>query len=111
MPVTRPPNDAQRNLPTPAKHVDIANEKLTFVTAAAGTFHSAAIDVHGHAYTWGNNYEGQLCTGDSKDVTFPVRTVPESPADDAGNAIAGTHWVQVALGAEHTVLLYACCDT
>jgi hypothetical protein len=70
--------------------------------------------VKGHAYLWGNNYEGQLCTGDTVDVNFPIKTAPEYPTDDGGNILPGTRWVQVALGAEHTVLLassgevYAC---
>ena len=109
-----PSDDTQRNLPTPAKHVDPNNEKLTFVTASAGVFHSAAIDVVGHAYFWGNNYEGQLCLDSTSDVNFPSMTVPEWPTDDHGNAIPGARWVQVALGAEHSALLastgevYAC---
>jgi hypothetical protein len=33
---THPSDDTQRNLPTPIKHVPLANEQLTFITAAAG---------------------------------------------------------------------------
>ena len=117
---SHPSDDTQRNLPTPAKHVDLKNEKLTFVTAAAGTFHSAAVDVQGYAYFWGNNYEGQLCTGDQKDSNFPIKIVPDLPAYDAkgnedyGKVIPGTRWLQVALGSEHSIMLastgevYAC---
>jgi alpha-tubulin suppressor-like RCC1 family protein len=84
-----PSDDTQRNLPTPAKHVDLDNEKLVFTQAAAGTFHSGAIDRNGHAYLWGSNFEGQLCIGDTKDINYPIRTSPEYPTDDHGDMIPG----------------------
>uniref|UniRef100_A0A7S4PFN2 RCC1-like domain-containing protein n=1 Tax=Guillardia theta TaxID=55529 RepID=A0A7S4PFN2_GUITH len=110
---THPSDSTQRNLPT-AVHFNDANlASKMFVYASAGTFHSAAMDTDGNVYTWGNNYEGQLCSGDLKNVDFP-NPINVKPTDDNGNAIPGARWVQIELGSEHTILLantgevYAC---
>lgn len=99
-----PADNTQRNLPTSAAFVDAEAEAETFVKIAAGTFHSAALDKGGRAYLWGNNFEGQLCSGGTVNINNPSRIV-SGPVRDDGSEIAGARWVQVALGQEHTILL------
>eukprot|EP00960_Hanusia_phi_P025454 745652-Hanusia_phi.AAC.6 len=71
------------------------------------------MDTDGNVYTWGNNYEGQLCSGNLKNVDFP-NPINVKPTDDNGTPIPGARWVQIEMGSEHTILLantgevYAC---
>ncbi|CAG9560566.1 unnamed protein product [Danaus chrysippus] len=52
--------------------VDTSNVRGRIVRIAAGWHHSCIIDNTGTLYTWGLNFDGQLGTGDRKQVKIPV---------------------------------------
>ena len=43
-----------------------------FTAIAAGSDHSLALDQNGHAWAWGNNFEGQLGNGSTTNSSVPV---------------------------------------
>jgi len=45
----------------------------TFVTISAGNSHTVALDNNGWCYTWGNNTQGQLGTGNLIQRLTPMR--------------------------------------
>ncbi|OWR54740.1 hypothetical protein KGM_215867 [Danaus plexippus plexippus] len=67
--------------------VDTSHVRGRIVRIAAGWHHSCIIDNTGTLYTWGLNFDGQLGTGDRKQVKIPVevkipnesQTEPRSP--------------------------------
>ena len=95
---SHPAEWTQRNLPTPVRFVD----GIKFQRAAAGMFHSLALDVAGKAYSWGMNTNGQLCLGHLRNQNFP-QVIAYPPVIDS-NPSAG-RWAQVCAGQEHSVLL------
>lgn len=95
---SHPAEWTQRNLPTAVRFVD----GIKFRRAAAGMFHSLALDVSGKAYAWGMNTNGQLCLGHLRNQNFPQ--VINNPPVEGSNPSAG-RWSQVCAGQEHTVLL------
>lgn len=95
---SHPAEWTQRNLPTPVRYVD----GIKFHMAAAGMFHSLALDVSGKAYSWGMNTNGQLCLGHLRNQNFPQFI--QYPAVVGANPSAG-RWASACAGQEHTVLL------
>ncbi|CAG4941961.1 unnamed protein product [Parnassius apollo] len=76
--------------PAPDPHllpqlVDTRNVRGRIEHLAAGWHHSCIVDHLGNVYTWGLNFDGQLGSGDRKQVVIPteVRIRPESQADNA----------------------------
>jgi alpha-tubulin suppressor-like RCC1 family protein len=49
------------------------SQKITIETIAAGHFHSAAVDSHGHLYTWGSGTCGVLGHGNNDHQLVPKR--------------------------------------
>ena len=113
LPAQHAADNTQRNLPGLVEFNEPISRAATYIGVSGGSFHSGAIDADGRVYTFGVNYDGQLCTGDSANSVYP-RLVKTMPHDDDGQPIAGARWVQIALGQEHTILLasnghvYAC---
>ncbi|CAH2075374.1 unnamed protein product, partial [Iphiclides podalirius] len=75
--------------PAPDPHllpqlVDTHNVRGRIVQLAAGWHHSCILDHTGAVYTWGLNFDGQLGSGDRKQVVVPteVRIRPESQAEN-----------------------------
>ena len=95
---SHPAEWTQRNLPTAVRFVD----GIKFKRAAAGMFHSLALDEAGKAYSWGMNTNGQLCLGHLRNQNFPQ--LMSMPPKIGANPMAG-RWSQVCAGQEHTVLL------
>lgn len=58
------------NLPitTPQRLFSLTN----ISSLACGTYHNIAVDIFGTAYTWGDNYNGQLGLGDNRDRLTPT---------------------------------------
>jgi alpha-tubulin suppressor-like RCC1 family protein len=67
---------------------------------AAGSFHSLALATDGKVYAWGNNARGQLGDGTTTSRAFLVEVLP-------GTAPAGTRYVQLSAGSNHTLALAA----
>ncbi|VVC97249.1 unnamed protein product [Leptidea sinapis] len=62
--------------------VDIHNVKGKIVQVSAGWHHSCIIDSTGTVYTWGLNFDGQLGSGDRKQVQIPTEVqISEGPSD------------------------------
>lgn len=60
---------------------------------ATGYFHSVAINSRGRLYGWGNNYNGQLGTGNTTDSSVPLRI---------GTA---SNWKEVSAGYYHSAAI------
>jgi len=75
------------HLPVLVAHPD----KRTWVSVAAGYWHTLAIDVDGKLWAWGDNSKGQL-----GDVSKQDKKIPMQVGTD-------TDWVSVAAGYYHTV--------
>jgi hypothetical protein len=69
----------------------LADKTLTQV-AAAGEYHTCALDSTGAAYCWGFNGDGQLGNGSTTDSTVPV-------AVDMSGVLAGRTLTRIAPGA------------
>ena len=77
----------------------LAGKVLTQI-AAAGGFHTCAVDVSGAAYCWGLNNAGQLGDGSTADSSVPV-------AADSSGALAGQTLTRIIGGYSHTCALDA----
>jgi alpha-tubulin suppressor-like RCC1 family protein len=95
---SHPAEWTQRNLPTAVRFVD----GIKFKRAAAGMFHSLALDEAGKVYSWGMNTNGQLCLGHLRNQNFPQSI--NMPPIIGTNPSAG-RWSQVCAGQEHSVML------
>jgi hypothetical protein len=67
----------------------------TWLSAAAGYYHTLAIRSDHTLWAWGQNYNGQLGNGNIVDSHIPVEVVP-----DAGNT---SGWESVSAGYRHTL--------
>ncbi|XP_050669019.1 uncharacterized protein LOC126968206 [Leptidea sinapis] len=88
--------------------VDIHNVKGKIVQVSAGWHHSCIIDSTGTVYTWGLNFDGQLGSGDRKQVQIPTEVqILEGPSDvkentsDCDDGYGGV----VACGGDFTVYI------
>ncbi|XP_013178055.1 PREDICTED: uncharacterized protein LOC106125409 [Papilio xuthus] len=83
------PSPAAPAAVTPDPHllpqlVDTRNVRGRIVQLSAGWHHSCILDHTGAVYTWGLNFDGQLGSGNRKQVVIPteVKTRPEAQPDN-----------------------------
>ena len=67
----------------------------TWVTAAVGWYHTAALRTNGTLWTWGRNHFGMLANGTRRGSRTP------------GQVGTATNWRQVSAGGQHTMALRA----
>ena len=87
------------NLPVEVKveGTPMAGKKI--VQTAIGVTHSMALDSEGKVYSWGENTNGLLGTGDATPATLPVAV------RTAGTPMAGKKIVQISAGGSHSMAL------
>ena len=78
---------------------DGSGDGFTWVQAAAGRTHSAAVGSDGNLYTWGDNTQGQLGDGTTSQHTRPVKVSRPAGTD------TGFTWVRAAAGDGYTMAL------
>jgi len=54
----------------------IAKAESRLPLAAAGEYHSLAVDEEGNLFAWGSNLYGQLGTAEYEEVVYPKKTLP-----------------------------------
>ena len=69
-----------------------------WVSVAAGSYHSLAINADGELYAWGWNNNGQVGDGTTTRRTSPVRI---------GTSANNTNWVKIAAGYAHSLAINA----
>jgi hypothetical protein len=88
---------AERRVWTPRPVFTHAFGGMLCLRVAAGGWHSAAVSVEGHLWTWGANEEGQCGVGDEVTAPEPARVA----------RLEGVNVCAEALGARHTAVLVA----
>ena len=89
----------RRTTPVPISRPGGAGDGFTWVQAAAGRTHSAAVGSDGQLYAWGDNTKGQLGDGTTTRRTRPVRVARPAGTD------TGFTWVRAAAGDGYTMAL------
>ena len=89
----------RRTRPVPISRPNGAGDGFTWVQAAAGHTHSAAIGSDGQLYTWGDNTNRQLGDGTTTRRTRPVKTALPRGTDSTFT------WIQAAAGDGYTMAL------
>ncbi|BDR54328.1 hypothetical protein KIMH_04390 [Bombiscardovia apis] len=87
-----------RSTPTPVKD-PAGKPDTTWTTISAGAGHNLAISSDHHAYSWGNNYYGQLGDG----TTTTDRSTPTPVKDPAGKP--DTTWTTISAGLRHSLAI------
>ena len=87
------------NLPVEVKVEGTPMEGKTIVQTAIGVTHSMALDSEGKVYSWGENVNGLLGTGDVIPATLPVEV------RTSGTPMAGKKIVQISAGGSHSMAL------
>ncbi|KJY53913.1 RCC1 repeat domain protein, partial [Bifidobacterium coryneforme] len=90
---------SQRTTPVRVAKPDGTSDGFTWVQAAAGRTHSAAVGSDGQLYTWGDNTNGQLGDGTTTRRTRPVRASRPAGTD------TGFTWTRAAAGDGYTMAL------
>ena len=82
-----------------------ANKGLKAVQVSAGGDHSLALGNDGYAYTWGDNYYGQL--GNNTTSGYDANSIPARVRDPASptDASKGLKALEVSGGGEHSLAL------
>lgn len=106
------PRDLQS--PTILTYFSIFNScKVAYIAASPSSCHSLAIDIHGQAYGWGRNDQGQIMSPACSVVSVPTRIFVESKTTESAKTNIGI-FVGGAVGKSHSVLVdqqgltYAC---
>ncbi|WP_339352130.1 InlB B-repeat-containing protein [Bifidobacterium coryneforme] len=89
----------RRTTPTRVAKPDGTGDGFTWVQAAAGRNHSAAVGSDGQLYTWGDNTQGQLGDGTTSQHTRPVKAARPDGTD------TGFTWIRAAAGDGYTMAL------
>ncbi|WP_276829394.1 InlB B-repeat-containing protein [Bifidobacterium coryneforme] len=90
---------SQHTTPVRVAKPDGTDSTFTWVQAAAGRTHSAAVGSDGQLYTWGDNTHGQLGDGTTTRRTRPVKAARPNGTD------TGFTWVRAAAGGGYTMAL------
>ena len=77
----------------------IVSDLLNTNRISSGYYHSLSVRTDGTVWAWGNNYSGQLGTGNNESTDFPVQVLSLTGAVD----IACGEWGSVALKEDGTV--------
>jgi len=90
-------NDSNLPVEVKVEGTPMAGKKI--VQTAIGVTHSMALDSEGKVYSWGENVNGLLGTGDSIPATLPVEV------RTSGTPMAGKKIVQISAGGSHSMAL------
>ena len=90
---------SQHTRPTRVSRPDGTDTTFTWVQAAAGRTHSAAIGSDGQLYAWGDNAQGQLGDGTTSQHARPVKVSMPDGTD------TGFTWLRAAAGDGYTMAL------
>ncbi|WP_206537937.1 InlB B-repeat-containing protein, partial [Bifidobacterium coryneforme] len=89
----------RRTTPVRVAKPDGTDTTFTWVQAAAGRTHSAAVGSDGQLYTWGDNTQGQLGDGTTSQRTRPVKAALPRGTDSTFT------WVRAAADDGYTMAL------
>ena len=90
---------SQHTTPVTISRPNGAGDGFTWVQAAAGRTHGAAVGSDGNLYAWGDNTQGQLGDGTTSQRTRPVKATRPDGTD------TGFTWVRAAAGDGYTMAL------
>ena len=90
---------SQHTTPVRVAKPDGTDSTFTWVQAAAGRTHSAAVGSDGQLYTWGDNTQGKLGDGTTTRRTRPIKAARPDGTD------TGFTWIRAAAGDGYTMAL------
>nr|WP_181414121.1 InlB B-repeat-containing protein [Bifidobacterium indicum] len=90
---------SQHTTPVTISRPNGAGDGFTWVQAAAGRTHGAAVGSDGNLYAWGDNTQGQLGDGTTSQRTRPVKATRPDGTDTTFT------WVRAAAGDGYTMAL------
>ena len=90
---------SQHTTPVTISRPNGAGDGFTWVQAAAGRTHGAAVGSDGNLYAWGDNTQGQLGDGTTSQHARPVKAARPDGTD------TGFTWIRAAAGDGYTMAL------